>query len=364
MLLKQISIINFKNIAAASLYFSPNINCIVGNNGEGKTNLLDAVYYLAMTKSYFGSSDLFNIRHGEAYFLLQGLFAHNDEEQQISCGIRRDEGKVFKRNGKAYSRLSDHIGLLPLVMISPTDNSLINEAGEERRKYINGILAQTEKEYLNILLRYNHILLQRNKLLKNPFGSDMNELLPTIDAQLTAAGKQIYAFRKQLISELQPYFSQAYNTLSEHKEEVSLGYRSDLDNEDFAVLLEQNRDRDRALQHTSRGIHRDDLTMHINGYPLRRTGSQGQQKTFLLALKLAQFELLHHQKGFRPLLLLDDIFDKLDAGRVHQLLSMVAEATFGQIFITDSNKVRVDGIVQQLTQDYAIFTAEQGRFEG
>jgi len=362
MLLKQISITNFKNIAAATLHFSPNINCIVGNNGEGKTNLLDAIYYLAMTKSYFGGSDLFNIRHGEAYFLLQGLFAHDDEEQQISCGIQRDEGKVVKRNGKAYSRLADHIGLFPLVMISPTDNSLINESGEERRKYINGILAQTEKEYLNILLRYNHILLQRNKLLKTPFGSDMNELLPTIDAQLTDAGKQIYAFRKQLISELQPHFSQAYTTLSEQKEEVSLGYRSDLDNEDFAVLLEQNRDRDRALQHTSTGIHRDDLTMQIDGHPLRRTGSQGQQKTFLLALKLAQFELLHRQKGFRPLLLLDDIFDKLDAGRVHQLLSMVAQSAFGQIFITDSNKVRVDGIVQELTQDYAMFTTGRGCF--
>jgi DNA replication and repair protein RecF len=247
-------------------------------------------------------------------------------------------------------------------MISPTDNALINESGEERRKYLNAILAQSEKDYLNVLLRYNHILLQRNKLLKNPFDSNITELLSTIDEQLVHTGKQVYSFRKQLIIDLQPYFSQAYNTLSEHKEEVSLGYRSDLDKEDFAVLLEQNHDRDRALQHTSTGIHRDDLNMLIDGHPLRRTGSQGQQKTFLLALKLAQFELLHRQKGFRPLLLLDDIFDKLDAGRVHQLLSMVAQAAFGQIFITDSNKVRVDGIVQELTQDYAMFTAERGRF--
>ncbi|MDR0295605.1 MAG: DNA replication and repair protein RecF [Prevotellaceae bacterium] len=363
MLLKQISIINFKNIASASLHFSPNINCIVGNNGEGKTNLLDAVYYLSMTKSYFGGSDLFNIRHGEQYFTLQGLFSHEDEEQQINCGVKRDEGKVFKRNSKIYSRLSDHVGLFPLVMISPTDNALINESGEERRKYLNSVLAQSEKEYLNVLLRYNHILLQRNKLLKTPFDSNTADLLSTIDEQLVIAGKQIYHFRKQLIIELQPHFAKAYNTLSEHKEEVSLAYRSELTHEDFAVLLEQNRERDRAFQHTTTGIHRDELAMQIDDYPLRRIGSQGQQKTFLLALKLAQFELLRRQKGFCPLLLLDDIFDKLDAGRVHQLLSMVAQAAFGQIFITDSNKVRVDGIVQQLTKDYTIFTAELGQFE-
>lgn len=362
MLLKQISITNFKNIASATLHFSPNINCVVGNNGEGKTNLLDAIYHLAMTKSYFGGSDLFHIRYGEQYFLLQGLFTHNDEEQQVSCGVIRDEGKVVKHKGKAYTRLSDHVGLFPLVMISPTDNALINESGEERRRYLNGILAQSEKDYLNVLLRYNHILLQRNKLLKTPFDSNRNDLLATIDEQLVDAGKQVYTFRKQLIIDLQPYFTQVYNTLSEHKEEVSLAYRSDLDNEDFAALLEQSRDRDRVLQHTSTGIHRDDLTMLIDGHPLRRTGSQGQQKTYLLALKLAQFELLYHQKGFRPILLLDDIFDKLDAGRVHQLLSMVVQTTFGQIFITDSNKVRVDSIVQELTRDYTIFTAEKGCF--
>ncbi|MCL2097816.1 MAG: DNA replication and repair protein RecF [Bacteroidales bacterium] len=363
MLLKQISITNFKNIVATTLRFSPNINCIVGNNGEGKTNLLDAVYYLSMTKSYFGGSDLFHIRHGEQYFLLQGLFSHDNEEEQVNCGVTREEGKIFKRNGKTYNRLAEHVGRFPLVMVSPTDNTLINESGEERRRYLNGILAQSEKEYLNVLLRYNHTLLQRNKLLKTPYDSNMPTLLSAIDEQMVDVGKKVYNFRKQLIIDLQPYFSQAYATLSENKEEVSLIYRSELDNEDFVEILERNRDRDRILQHTSAGIHRDDLSMLIEGYPLRRTGSQGQQKTFLLALKLAQFELLHRQKGFRPLLLLDDIFDKLDADRVHQLLSMVAQANFGQIFITDSNKVRVDGIVQQLTQDYAMFTAEKGVFK-
>ncbi len=361
MLLQQLSITNFKNIESAQLNFSPNINCIVGNNGEGKTNLLDAIYYLSMTKSYFGGSDAHNIRHNEDFFLLQGLFTHNDTEERITCGIKRQEGKIIKRNDKIYNRLSDHIGLLPLVMVSPTDISLINESGEERRKYLNGILAQTEKEYLPILLKYNHILLQRNKLLKQ--GGNIEELLQTLDEQLVNTGKQLYNYRKTLVATLQPYFQQTYNNLTENKEIVQLDYKSDLEDGEFADLLQQNRNRDSILQHTTTGIHRDDLTMRIGGYPLRRVGSQGQQKTFLLALKLAQFELLHHQKGFRPLLLLDDIFDKLDAGRVHQLLFMVSHATFGQIFLTDSNKVRLDGTVKELTQEYAIFNTDRGRFE-
>ncbi len=361
MFLKHLSISNFKNIESEQLDFSPNINCIVGNNGEGKTNLLDAIYYLSMAKSYFGGSDLYNIRHGEEFFLLQGLFAHNESEERITCGVKRQEGKIIKRNEKIYTRLSEHIGLLPLVMVSPTDNALVNEGGEERRKYLNGILAQTEKEYLSGLLKYNHILLQRNKLLKQEGNND--DLQQTIDEQLVDSGKQVYAYRKMLVSVLQPYFQQTYNNLAENKEVVELGYKSDLDSGDFMDILQQNRQRDKVLQHTSAGIHRDDLTMHISGYPLRRVGSQGQQKTFLLALKLAQFELLHQQKGFRPLLLLDDIFDKLDAGRVHQLLAMVSHAAFGQIFLTDSNKVRLDGIVKDLTQDYTIFRTEMGSFK-
>jgi len=360
MLLTQLSITNFKNIESARLDFSPNINCIVGNNGEGKTNLLDAIYYLAMTKSYFGSSDSHSIRHNEGFFLLQGSFSRGESEERITCGVKRQDGKVMKRNEKPYSRLSEHVGLLPLVMVSPVDNSLINEGGEERRKYLNSIWAQTEKEYLSTLLKYNHILMQRNKLLKQD--GNFHDLLQTFDEQLVESGSQIYNYRKMLVSVLQPYFQQTYNSLAENKEIVQLGYKSDLDKGDFAELLHKNRNRDKILQHTSTGIHRDDLTMHIGDHPLRRVGSQGQQKTFLLALKLAQFELLHQQKGFRPLLLLDDIFDKLDAGRVHQLLAMVSKAAFGQIFLTDSNKVRLDGIVKGLTQEYAIFSAEKGQF--
>jgi DNA replication and repair protein RecF len=363
MYLEQISITDFKNIAAATLRFSPHINCIIGNNGEGKTNLLDAIYYLSMTKSYFGGSDLSNIRHGQPFFLLQGRFQHEDASTQVSCGVQRDEGKVIKNNSKAYNRLTDHVGLFPLVMISPTDHALINESGEERRKYLNGLLSQFDKEYLTTLLRYNHVLLQRNKLLKTPLNTSAIDVLLTFNEQLGQYGQLIYERRKQLIENLQPHFRKVYSKLSNDREEVSLGYQSELDKGLLTDLLQQHFERDKILQHTSVGIHRDDLTMHLDGYPLRRTGSQGQQKTYLLALKLAQFELLYQHKGFHPLLLLDDIFDKLDAGRIHELISLVAHESFGQIFFTDSNKVRLNNIVQELTGNYATFTAEGGAFK-
>ena len=363
MYLEQLSLTDFKNIASATLRFSPHINCIIGNNGEGKTNLLYGIYYLSMTKSYFGGSDLSNIRHGQPFFLLQGHFQHEETASQVYCGVLRDEGKVVKHNGKACQRLTDHIGQFPLVMISPTDQALINESGEERRKYLNGLLSQFDKEYLTTLLRYNHILLQRNKLLKTPLNTGAMDVLLTLNEQLGQYGQLIYERRKQLIENLQPYFQKIYTRLSKEKEEVSLGYRSDLDKGLLADLLQQHLERDKALQHTSTGIHRDDLEMLLDGYPLRRTGSQGQQKTYLLALKLAQFDLLYQRKGFHPLLLLDDIFDKLDAGRIHELISLVAHESFGQIFFTDSNKVRLHSMVRELTGNYATFTAEGGAFK-
>ncbi|MDR3236403.1 MAG: DNA replication and repair protein RecF [Prevotellaceae bacterium] len=362
MYIKQISITEFKNIEAAALGFSPHINCIVGNNGEGKTNLLDAIYYLAMTKSYFGGSDLPNIRHGQAFFLLQGVFGGGDGEQQVSCGVQREEGKVVKRNGKPYSRITEHVGLFPLVMISPTDHALINDGSEERRRYMNGLLAQLDREYLNTLLRYNHILQQRNKLLRMPPNAALSDVLLSFDEQLGQCGQWIYERRKQLVAEIQPHFQRTYDALSKQREAVSLAYRSDLDEAPLTALLQQCLERDKALQHTTAGIHRDDLTMRLDGYALRRTGSQGQQKTYLLALKLAQFALLHQHKGVRPMLLFDDVFDKLDAERVHELIALVSNDSFGQIFFTDSNKVRLERIVQSFTQDYVLFTAEGGKF--
>jgi DNA replication and repair protein RecF len=363
MYLEQISITDFKNIAAATLRFSPHINCIIGNNGEGKTNLLDAIYHLSMTKSYFSGSDLSNIRHGQPFFLIQGRFQHEDATAQVHCGVQRDEGKVVKHNNKVYPRLTDHVGLFPLVMISPTDHALINESGEERRKYLNGLLSQFDKEYLNTLLHYNHVLLQRNKLLKSPLNTGAMDVLLTLNEQLGQYGQLVYERRKQLVESLQPHFQKIYTGLSKDREEVSLGYRSDLDKGALTDLLQQHFERDRIMQHTTVGVHRDDLAMHLDGYPLRRTGSQGQQKTYLLALKLAQFDLLYQHKGFHPLLLLDDIFDKLDAGRIHELISLVAHESFGQIFFTDSHKVRLDSMVRELTGNCATFTAEEGTFK-
>jgi DNA replication and repair protein RecF len=362
MYLEQLSIHGFKNIESATLGFSPHINCIVGNNGEGKTNLLDAIYYLSMTKSYFGGSDLPNIRHGEPFFMLQGHFRHEDTTEQVYCGVQREEGKIIKRNNKPYNRITEHIGLFPLVMISPTDHALINESGEERRKYMNGLLAQLDKEYLNTLLRYNHILLQRNKLLKTPLNTVAIDVLQTLNDQLGQSGQFIYERRKQLVDDLQPYFQKTYTVLSKNKEQVSLNYRSDLDEAPLTTLLSQHFDRDKVLQHTTVGIHRDDLSMHLDNYALRRTGSQGQQKTYLLALKLAQYELMSRHKGICPMLLLDDIFDKLDADRIHELITLVAHEAFGQIFFTDSNKVRLNNIIKEITDKFTLFTAENGQF--
>jgi DNA replication and repair protein RecF len=361
MFLHHLSITNFKNIESAELDFSPNINCIVGENGEGKTNLLDAVYYLSMAKSCFGGGDHSHIRHNEAFFLLQGRYRREEAEETISCGVQRAAGKVLKRNNKSYDRLSDHLGLLPLVIIAPIDNELINESGEERRKYMNTLLVQIDREYLHALTHYNHFLAQRNKLLKTPSGA-ASELLLTLNEQLSQHAQLIYERRRTLINGLQPFFSGIYKTLSENKEQVTLGYHSDLEKGALNELLLQYADRDRVMQHTTVGIHRDDITMHLGGYALRRTGSQGQQKTFLIALKLAQYEFLKQHNGRHPLLLLDDIFDKLDERRVQQLIAMVAHEAFGQIFLTDSNKIRLDKMVKELTQDYAIFTAKQGAF--
>jgi DNA replication and repair protein RecF len=357
----HLSVTDFKNVETAELDFSPNINCIVGDNGEGKTNLLDAIYYLSMAKSCFGGSDTAHIRHGAPFFLLQGRYLREGEEAVVACGVRRAEGKVLKYNGRTYDRLSDHLGCLPLVIISPADNQLIHEAGEERRKYLNTLLVQIDREYLQALTRYNHLLAQRNKLLKTPGGA-ASDVLPTLNDQMSPCAQLIYERRHTLIEGLQPFFSHIYRTLSEDKEQVTLGYRSDLEKAPLHEALLQNAERDRILQHTTVGIHRDDLTMHLGGYSLRRIGSQGQQKTFLIALKLAQYEFLKTHNGKNPLLLLDDIFDKLDERRVQQLIALVAHETFGQIFLTDSNKIRLNSIVKELTQEYRLFTTQQGQF--
>lgn len=356
--LKHLAIANFKNVEQAELSLSSNLNGFVGDNGEGKTNLLDAVYYLSMAKSFFHQADGQVIRHEQAFFMLQADYERNGTEEAIYCGVKRGEGKVLKRNGKPYERLAEHIGFIPLVMVSPTDSALITDSGEERRRYLNGLISQLDKEYLDSLIRYNHTLMQRNKLLKQQrIDYDM---LDTLDMQLSEYGQRICEKRQLYVELMSPSFSMVYAAISGNKEEVSLSYRSDLMQTSFKELLSQSFEKDRVVQHTTVGIHRDDLEMKLGDYPIRRIGSQGQQKTYLLALKLAQFELFKQRAGVPPLLLLDDIFDKLDTSRVEQLVQLVANSNFGQIFLTDSSKTRLDSILDRVSSGYALFHVENG----
>jgi DNA replication and repair protein RecF len=358
MYLKQISISNFKNIEQANLEFSQNMNCFVGNNGEGKTNLLDAIYYLSVTKSFFNSTDRQNIRHNENYFIIQGNFIRNENEEKIYCGVQNGE-KTFKRNDKQYSRFADHLGFIPLVMISPTDISLINDSGEERRRYLNSVMSQLDIVYLDSLVKYNRVLLQRNRLLKQI--KEKNDVIAVLDEQLNEYAQIIYQKRKQFIEQIQHYFTQVYRQVSNDSEQVSITYKSDLHENNFIDLLEQSFDKDFIMQHTTVGIHRDDIIMKMNNYHIKKIGSQGQQKTFLIALKLTQFNFFKQQTGISPVLLLDDIFDKLDLHRVQHLISLVAGNDFGQIFLTDSNKTRLNKILEQQKNPFSLFNVEKGK---
>ena len=346
MYLKNLSIVNFKNYEQAELDFSPKINCFVGLNGSGKTNLLDAVHYLSFCKSFFNPIDSQNIRHGEEYFVIQGLFFKNEAEENIYCGMKMNQKKQFKRNKKEYSRLADHIGLIPLVMISPEDSFLISEGSEDRRRFVDSVISQYDREYLEDLIIYNRILQHRNKLLKEfaNSGTYDEDSLELWNDQLIAPGKKIHEKRKQFIEQLIPVFQKYYEYISSGNESVSLTYQSHLENEDFKTLLSSSLRKDMILQYTTVGTHKDDLIFTVNNFPLKKSGSQGQQKTFLLALKLAQFDFIKNINNLNPLLLLDDIFDKLDAIRVSKLLALVSENHFGQIFITDTNLERTDQI--------------------
>jgi DNA replication and repair protein RecF len=357
MYLSHISLINFKNYDQLELDFSQKINCFVGDNGTGKTNLLDAIYYLSLTKSYFNSLDYQNIRHGEHRFLIQAEFEREGLDEKIFCGVERNKRKIFKRNKKEYARLSEHVGLLPVVMISPADSSLITEGSDERRKFMNAVISQYDAEYLEGMLRYNRALGQRNVLLKNfhrsvTFRPDQLEVW---DEQLIRQGDFIYQQRVGFIRDLLPIFQQYYESVSEGRELVGLEYQSQLHERDLRTLLKDHAQKDRILQYTTAGIHKDDLEMSLSGYPIKRIGSQGQQKTFLVALKLAKFDFIRKVNGFQPILLLDDVFDKFDANRVKQIIRLVAEREFGQIFITDTNPVRIKNIMNELAIDYKLF---------
>ena len=359
--LEKILISDFRNIHFQEVEFSPNVNCISGNNGEGKTNLLDAIYYLSMTKSAFSTSDRFAVRHGCEEFALSGVYGmDNGLKSRFSIKVSSKGEKKVCRDEKQYQKISEHIGLLPVVMVSPSDVTMVSESGEERRKFVNAVLSQMSGSYLSNMQQYNRLLLQRNALLKE--ASLDYAFLEVIDMRMSQLAAPIYEARKNFVQELKPIVSEYYKAVSGDVENVDIEYSTDLEHEPLSAILERTFQKDRVMKYTTSGIQRDDFIFTLNGYPIRRYGSQGQQKSFLVALKFAQYEIMKKNYEFAPILLLDDVFDKLDMGRVSNLFQMVASNDFGQIFITDSNKVRMAGIVDGFTKDRAYFDAVAGTF--
>jgi DNA replication and repair protein RecF len=362
MWLKNITLLNFKNYADAAVNFSKTVNAFVGDNGAGKTNLLDAIHYLCLCKSYFNPIDSQQVKTGEDLFMIQGDFDLKDKNEKISCGVKRNQKKQFKRNKKEYDKLADHIGLFPLVMISPYDASIVMEGSEERRRFMDNVISQTNSQYLDELITYNKQLLNRNAFLKQVAISRRYDpaLLEIYDEQLSATGKKLFEKRKQFMLDFIPLFNQHYQFLTGDKEQVSLEYASQLNDTSFEDLLSQSIEKDKLLERTTTGIHKDDLLFSIADLPLKKFGSQGQQKSFLIALKLAQYGYLQKFKGFKPLLLLDDIFDKLDDNRVQKLMEMVSHHDFGQIFITDTGKDRVVNIFTRINVPVTLFEVTNG----
>ncbi len=362
MYIEDISIVNFKNLREVNVEFSPKLNCFIGKNGSGKTNMLDAVYYLSFCKSFSNSIDLLNVNHEENYFMLNGNYKRMDAIENISCGLKRGQKKQFKRNSKVYKKLLEHIGLLPLVMITPSDVDLISGGSDERRKFIDGVISQYNQHYLNDLVSYNRALSQRNNLLKQ-FATEHyfdRDLLEIWDLQLIEFGSKIHEHRKEFVEKLIPVFQRYYSFISQDNEKVSLVHQSALYDESLELLLKNALQKDRTLQFTTQGIHKDDLVFYIGDYPIKKLGSQGQMKTYLVALKLAQFDFVKEISGLKPILLLDDIFDKLDEFRVEQIVKVVAGEQFGQIFITDTNRSHLDAIIKKMDAGFFIFNVESG----
>ena len=365
MFLTRLSVLNFKNHEDSSLELSHNINCFVGNNGSGKTNLLDAIHYLSFTKSYFNNQDTLNIKHQQPFLSIEGCFNKNSKEEVVHCGIKRGAKKVIKCNKKSYVRLADHIGLFPLVMISPTDTNLILEGSEARRKYLDAVISQFDRSYLEQLIHYGKLIKQRNAVLKHMSNERRfnNSTLDLYDEQIVPISKQLFEKRKSFLDDLLPVFCAYYHKISGNNDEVNIEYKSHLLDGNIIDLLLANRERDNILQYTSVGIHKDDLLFQLDGFPIKKIGSQGQQKTFLMALKLAQFDFMKAALGYKPMLLLDDVFDKLDNNRVEQLMTLVDQHHFGQIFITDTHSERSVHIFNKIQADFKVFHLKDGAIE-
>ena len=357
MFLKRISLLNYKNFSEIDFELDSKINCFVGKNGIGKTNIIDAIYHLANGKSYFNPLAIQNIKHGEEFFVVEGEFEKNGRTEQILCSLKKGQKKILKRNGKVYEKLSDHIGFIPLVIISPADSDLIVEGSETRRKFIDSVISQLDSSYLQQLILYQKIISQRNALLKyfalnHVFETDT---LSIYNQQLNTLGQFIFEKRKKFLIDFIPIFNNYHREITNSAETVQLVYQSDLFEKDTLTLLEENISKDRALHYTSVGVHKDDLSFEIDNYPIKKFGSQGQQKSFLIALKLAQFDFVKKQSGEKPILLFDDIFDKLDEFRVSKIIEMVNNEEFGQLFISDTHPERTENIVKTTHQSYKIF---------
>ena len=364
MILEKLSIINYKNIASATLELSPKINCFIGQNGVGKTNVLDAIYFLSFCHSANNPIDSQVIMHGQEFFMLEGFYSEelieNSYDYHISCGLKRGTKKHFKRNKKEYKRLSEHIGLIPVVVVAPSDTLLIDGGSEERRRLMDMVISQYDRSYIDAMNRYNKALQQRNVLLKQEEEPDI-EVISLFEEQMAEEGEKIYKLRKAFVEELIPIFQRIHETISENREQVSLNYVSHCQRGPLLEVIQRDRFKDRALGYSLHGIHRDDLEFMLSGHPMKREGSQGQNKTFVIALKLAQFDFLKRTNSrTTPLLLLDDIFDKLDAQRVEQIVKLVAGDDFGQIFITDTNRDHLDQILSASSHDYKIFHVDNG----
>jgi len=357
MTLNDLSLLNYKNFETVSFQFDPKINCLVGNNGVGKTNVLDAIYHLSFGKSYFNPITTQNIKHGTDFFVVEGDYTKQEREEKIIVSAKRGHKKVIKRNGKSYPRFSEHIGFLPLVIISPADRDLIIEGSETRRKFVDGVISQGNANYLQTLLNYNKVLAQRNSLLKyfavnNTYNQ---ETLEIYNLQMHDLGTTIFEKRQTFLKEFLPIFLKRYQSISNSKEEVNLLYKSQLQEKELLVLFEENLQKDKITQYTNFGIHKDDLVFEISGHPIKKFGSQGQQKSYLIALKLAQFDFIKVQRNVNPILLMDDIFDKLDESRVEQIISLVKNEDFGQLFISDTHPDRTENVIKKIHQSYKMF---------
>lgn len=366
MILKELNILNYKNIREASMSFSDKLNCFVGLNGQGKTNILDAIYYLSFTKSAYNAIDSQNVHHDEEMAMIQGKYVDGDAEEVISCGLKRGVKKQFRRGKKDYKRLLDHIGLIPLVMVSPQDNELVVDGSDERRRFMDGVISQYNKAYLEHLTQYNALLKQRNALLKQYKDVRLDELpvelYEVLELQMVQHAMLLYQERVRFIEQFTPYFQEVYSAISGDKEQVSLGYISQLHERDLTEALARTRARDLILGWTSQGVHKDELEMKLGDYPLKRVGSQGQQKSYLLAMKLGQalyLSSVHAQKE-KPILLLDDIFDKLDSERVGRIVQLVDGQQFGQIFITDTDRQHLTTLLATHSDNVRVFNVDNG----